>query len=160
MASRQECVCRWRSCAWRQAVLPLVAQPSSPQGPYRMEIVLERRDAGAWHDGGSGPGARTERPRALPVSHQFRRLSLRDEPEHFRHLCAVVSERRDWPRKPHSCREGLSGAGHGDAVSDRRSAGPRDRLLDGDAGGVAHEKSPNTSRCRLPRRKKSVRRRI
>jgi hypothetical protein len=30
------------------SLLPLVAQPSSPQGPYRMEIVLERRDAGAW----------------------------------------------------------------------------------------------------------------
>lgn len=31
------------------AALPLVAQSSSQQGPYRMEIVLERRDAGAWH---------------------------------------------------------------------------------------------------------------
>jgi len=28
--------------------LPLMAQSSSPQGPYRMEIVLERRDAGTW----------------------------------------------------------------------------------------------------------------
>ena len=27
----------------------LLAQSSSQQGPYRMEIVLERRDAGAWH---------------------------------------------------------------------------------------------------------------
>jgi len=30
------------------SLLTLWAQPSSPQGPYRMEIVLERRDAGAW----------------------------------------------------------------------------------------------------------------
>jgi hypothetical protein len=29
--------------------LPLAAQSSSRQGPYRMEIVLERREAGAWH---------------------------------------------------------------------------------------------------------------
>ena len=28
---------------------PLAAQSSSQQGPYRMEIVLERREAGAWH---------------------------------------------------------------------------------------------------------------
>lgn len=31
------------------AVVPLAAQSSTQQGPYRMEIVLERRDAGAWH---------------------------------------------------------------------------------------------------------------
>ena len=31
------------------AIVPLVAQSRSQQGPYRMEIVLERRDAGAWH---------------------------------------------------------------------------------------------------------------
>jgi hypothetical protein len=31
------------------ATLALLAQSSPPQGPYRMEIVLERRDAGAWH---------------------------------------------------------------------------------------------------------------
>jgi len=30
------------------SLLPLMAQSNSPQGPYRMEIVLERRDAGAW----------------------------------------------------------------------------------------------------------------
>src|SRR5216684_1550945 len=29
--------------------LPLPAQTNPQQGPYRMEIVLERRDAGAWH---------------------------------------------------------------------------------------------------------------
>jgi len=31
------------------AVFPIAAQTASQQGPYRMEIVLERRDAGAWH---------------------------------------------------------------------------------------------------------------
>lgn len=31
------------------AAVPLAAQSSTQQGPYRMEIVLERRDAGAWH---------------------------------------------------------------------------------------------------------------
>jgi hypothetical protein len=30
-------------------ILPLAAQPASQQGPYRMEIMLERREAGAWH---------------------------------------------------------------------------------------------------------------
>ena len=30
------------------SLFPLMAQSSLPQGPYRMEIVLERRDAGAW----------------------------------------------------------------------------------------------------------------
>ena len=29
-------------------VVPLAAQSASVQGPYRMEIVLERREAGAW----------------------------------------------------------------------------------------------------------------
>src|SRR6266849_5734577 len=28
---------------------PIPAQSTSQHGPYRMEIVLERRDAGAWH---------------------------------------------------------------------------------------------------------------
>src|SRR5690349_4199544 len=31
------------------AAVPLSAQSRPQQGPYRMEIVLERRDAGAWH---------------------------------------------------------------------------------------------------------------
>jgi hypothetical protein len=32
------------------AVFPLAGQSSNPQqGPYRMEIALERRDSGAWH---------------------------------------------------------------------------------------------------------------
>ena len=29
--------------------LPLFAQTNSQQGPYRMEIILERRESGAWH---------------------------------------------------------------------------------------------------------------
>jgi hypothetical protein len=34
--------------ALASAVVPLPAQSPSQQGPYRMEIVLERREAGAW----------------------------------------------------------------------------------------------------------------
>jgi len=30
------------------SLIPLMAQSVSPQGPYRMEIVLERRDPGTW----------------------------------------------------------------------------------------------------------------
>ncbi len=45
----------WNRQAWLGALmvagtpLPLLAQSSPQQGPYRMEIVLERREAGAWH---------------------------------------------------------------------------------------------------------------
>jgi len=45
----------WTRQAWLSALMlagtafPLAAQSSSQQGPYRMEIVLERREAGAWH---------------------------------------------------------------------------------------------------------------
>ena len=35
--------------ALMSAAVPLSAQSRPQQGPYRMEIVLERRDAGAWH---------------------------------------------------------------------------------------------------------------
>ena len=44
--ARQACAC---ALVVASTVLPLVGQSSSQQGPYRMEIVLERRDAGAWH---------------------------------------------------------------------------------------------------------------
>ena len=44
--NRQACVC---ALAIASAAPLLVAQSSPQQGPYRMEIVLERRDAGAWH---------------------------------------------------------------------------------------------------------------
>jgi hypothetical protein len=39
------------SAAWLLAAtaLPLASQSSPQQGPYRMEIVLERREAGTWH---------------------------------------------------------------------------------------------------------------
>lgn len=42
---RQPCIWALAACT----VLPLSAQTPKQQGPYRMEIVLERREAGAWH---------------------------------------------------------------------------------------------------------------
>ncbi len=42
----RRCVC---ALAVASTALPLASQTSPQQGPYRMEIVLERREAGAWH---------------------------------------------------------------------------------------------------------------
>ncbi len=44
--NRQACLC---ALVMVSTALPLAAQTSPQQGPYRMEIVLERREAGAWH---------------------------------------------------------------------------------------------------------------
>ncbi len=44
--NRQACLC---ALVVASTALPLAAQTSPQQGPYRMEIVLERREAGAWH---------------------------------------------------------------------------------------------------------------